>query len=411
MAAASWTPSLGADADKPVRKAGALLKLPKRTLATSASWQARDFVLDSDAGALSYFDAGGGGVPDRCRSAVDLRGASARPLEGKHKGKPHCFVVEAGEQTLTLAAPTADDRDDWVKAVRTAAKKLAIAKHWRGAPAAAAESWPEARRFAPGSKSDGAAESDVAAVQDETLSAVGRMRRQLTGTQEIANATSDTLRAQDEQLHGITRDLDRANSSLKEADKRLDSLESWRIFGGKSKKKGRKAEKLTRRAAERDGAAAASPEAGKKLSSRGSTLDSIDEAPGSGRRLLRRSSSTAGKDLGDRRLSSSSMEGGRRLSRRGSSNVTMGLEGRDDEEKAALQRIAARDEEVNRGLDDLDGLLDALGNQAKAMNTHVRRQSKKLDDVRDELHDAEVGTARVNARARHNVGYYGRPDL
>lgn len=66
---------------------------------------------------------------------------------------------------------------------------------------------------------------------------------------------------------------------------------------------------------------------------------------------------------------------------------------------------------MNRGLDDLDGLLDALGDQAKAMNAQTRRQNRRLDDVRDELAEAEVGTARVNARARHNVGYYGRPDL
>ena len=50
------------------------------------------------------------------------------------------------------------------------------------------------------------------------------MRRQLSGTREIAAATSDTLKQQGEQIEQTTRDLDRMNHELKQADRNLSQL-------------------------------------------------------------------------------------------------------------------------------------------------------------------------------------------
>ena len=56
-------------------------------------------------------------------------------------------------------------------------------------------------------------------------------------------------------------------------------------------------------------------------------------------------------------------------------------------------------------------MLDALGGDARRMNAQVRRQNTRLGVMNEALEESEARTARVNARARHNVGYYGRPDL
>ena len=56
-------------------------------------------------------------------------------------------------------------------------------------------------------------------------------------------------------------------------------------------------------------------------------------------------------------------------------------------------------------------MLDALGGDARRMNAQVRRQNSRLGVMSEALGESEARTARVNARARHNVGYYGRPDL
>ena len=93
------------------------------------------------------------------------------------------------------------------------------------------------------------------------------------------------------------------------------------------------------------------------------------------------------------------------------SNIVDGLEGRDADEAAALDTIRRKDDAVNAGLDEIDSMLDALGGDARRMNAQVRRQNSRLGVMNEALEESEARTARVNARARHNVGYYGRPDL
>ena len=86
-------------------------------------------------------------------------------------------------------------------------------------------------------------------------------------------------------------------------------------------------------------------------------------------------------------------------------------EGRDADEAAALDTIRRKDDTINAGLDEIDSMLDALGGDARRMNAQVRRQNSRLGVMNEALEESEARTARVNARARHNVGYYGRPDL
>ena len=170
------------------------------------------------------------------------------------------------------------------------------------------------------------------------------------------------------------------NHELKQADRNLTQLESWRIFGGKSKRKGRKAEKLAR-----------------AHSSRFPDDDAKEVSPP----RRRRSSNDGSK-------SPASLPSSRKPSR---SNIVDGLAGRDADEAEQLDRIRRKDDTINAGLDEIDSMLDALGGDARRMNAQVRRQNSRLGVMNEALEESEARTARVNARARHNVGYYGRPDL
>lgn len=362
------------DAD-PVRR-GRLKKLTRSaTSRTFDTWQARDAEVDAASGTFAYASN------DKPRKAMTLAGAKARVLEGKFKGKPFVFVVDfASGEPLTLACTSAEDRNMWVRAVKAACKALAIRRHRAGEGLAPDQAWPEARKYKSGEKADRATSRDVDRLQDETLDVVGRMRRQLSGTREVAAATTDTLKQQGEQVEAVTRDLGKMNHELAQADRNLSQLESWRIFGGKSKRKGRKAEKLAR-----------------AHSSRGD--DETGEAKSDSPPRRRRSSRTKEE---------ATPTPPRRPSR---SNVAQGLEGRDVEENAQLDRIRRKDDAVNSGLDEIDSMLDALSGDAKRMNAQVRRQNSRLGVMGEALGESEARTANVNARARHNVGYYGRPDL
>ena len=171
------------------------------------------------------------------------------------------------------------------------------------------------------------------------------------------------------------------NHELKQADRNLTQLESWRIFGGKSKRKGRKAEKLAR--------------------AHSSRFPEDEKEPSKSPPRRRRSSNDGSK-------SPASLPSSRKPSR---SNIVDGLEGRDADEAAALDNIRRKDDTINAGLDEIDSMLDALGGDARRMNAQVRRQNSRLGVMNEALEESEARTARVNARARHNVGYYGRPDL
>jgi len=360
--AEAWEPA-PVDDERRIQKRGTLYKLPRSTSMLSRStWQAREFALDSSDGTLRYYGAG-----DKLKGEVDLRGAAARALPGSLSGRPHCFLIEAaaggGGPALTLSAASAAEAESWVIALRATAKKVGLRDHWKGGARPEARPWPEARR------DENVTADDVDRVQDQTLAAVDRMRRQLQGTSEVARATNDTLRQQEEQMGDVSRDLDRMNHELKVANKNMNRLESWRIFGGGSKKAGSKAKARKKQELKRE------------EERRGPAREFSEDAP----------------SLSERPAS-------RRPSRR---NIAAGREGRTPEEAEALKRMAAKDDAVNSGLDDVDDLLDALSREARAMNAQTRRQNEKLGTIQGQLGDAEARTARVNERARHNVGYYG----
>ncbi len=360
---------------------GRLKKLTRSPASrTFDTWQARDCEVDRASGTFAYASA------DKPRKALTLASAKVRTME-PYKGKPFVFVVDfSSGEPLTLAAPSGEERDKWVRFIKQTAKLLAVRKHRAGEGLNPDQAWPEARRYRTGEKADRASARDVDRLQDETLDVVGRMRRQLSGTREIAAATSDTLKQQGEQIEQTTRDLDRMNHELKQADRNLSQLESWRIFGGKSKRKGRKAEKLARAHSSRF------PEDEKEPS----------KSP------PRRSPPRRRRSSNDGSKSPASLPSSRKPSR---SNIVDGLEGRDADEAAALDNIRRKDDTINAGLDEIDSMLDALGGDARRMNAQVRRQNTRLGVMNEALEESEARTARVNARARHNVGYYGRPDL
>ncbi len=359
---------------------GRLKKLTRSPASrTFDTWQARDCEVDRASGTFAYASA------DKPRKALTLASAKVRTME-PYKGKPFVFVVDfSSGEPLTLAATSGEERDKWVRFIKQTAKLLAVRKHRAGEGLNPDQAWPEARRYRTGEKADRASAKDVDRLQDETLDVVGRMRRQLSGTREIAAATSDTLKQQGEQIEQTTRDLDRMNHELKQADRNLSQLESWRIFGGKSKRKGRKAEKLAR-----------------AHSSRFPEEESSSKSP------PRRSPPRRRRSSNDGSKSPASLPSSRKPSR---SNIVDGLEGRDADEAAALDTIRRKDDTINAGLDEIDSMLDALGGDARRMNAQVRRQNSRLGVMNEALEESEARTARVNARARHNVGYYGRPDL
>ena len=122
----------------------------------------------------------------------------------------------------------------------------------------------------------------------------------------------------------------------------------------------------------------------------------------------RRSPPRRRRSSNDGSKSPASLPSSRKPSR---ANIVDGLEGRDADEAEQLDRIRRKDDTINAGLDEIDSMLDALGGDARRMNAQVRRQNSRLGVMNEALEESEARTARVNARARHNVGYYGRPDL
>ena len=85
-----------------------------------------------------------------------------------------------------------------------------------------------------GPPSGDATAEDVDKVQDDTLAAVDRIRRQLEDSNAVAAQTSETLARQGEQMDDVNRDLNRLHANLQTADKQLDKLERWRASVGSS---------------------------------------------------------------------------------------------------------------------------------------------------------------------------------
>ena len=98
-------------------------------------------------------------------------------------------------------------------------------------------------RGAPRAPSGDATAEDVDRVQDDTLAAVDRIRRQLEDSNAVAAQTSETLARQGEQMDDVNHNLTTLKANLERADKNLDKLERWRLpfWGGKSKKRGENA--------------------------------------------------------------------------------------------------------------------------------------------------------------------------
>ena len=168
---------------------GRLKKLTRSPASrTFDTWQARDCEVDRASGTFAYASA------DKPRKALTLASAKVRTME-PYKGKPFVFVVDfSNGEPLTLATTTSEERDKWVRFIKQTAKLLAVRKHKAGEGLNPDQAWPEARRYKTGERADRASAKDVDRLQDETLDVVGRMRRQLSGTREIAAATSDTLK-------------------------------------------------------------------------------------------------------------------------------------------------------------------------------------------------------------------------
>ena len=154
-----------------------------------------------------------------------------------YKGKPFVFVLDfSSGESLTLATTTSEERDKWVRFIKQTAKLLAVRKHRAGEGLNPDQAWPEARatrpkRSRPRSKRRRPfARRDVGRGRKDAAAALGDTRN--------SGRYFTTLKQQGEQIEQTTRDLDRMNHELKQADRNLSQLESWRIFGGKSKRKG-----------------------------------------------------------------------------------------------------------------------------------------------------------------------------
>ena len=94
-----------------INKAGTLFKLPRGTKVSlfGSPWQERDFVLDGEAGTLSYYGAGQGGFAKHLKGELHLRGGAVRPVEGFLHSRVNCFVIEGfcdGERAVSLSAET-----------------------------------------------------------------------------------------------------------------------------------------------------------------------------------------------------------------------------------------------------------------------------------------------------------------
>ena len=342
-----------------ITKRGSLQKLPRGSrvglsLLGGSPWQERDFVLEGDS--LAYYAPGQGGFAKHLKGELRLAGCGVAACDGFVHGRVNCFkVTTAGGDRgdVVLSAETSAEAEAWIVAVRSAA---------RGAGAAAPAAPRVVLTRAP---SGDATAEDVDRVQDDTLAAVDRIRRQLEDSNAVAAQTSETLARQGEQMDDVNHNLTTLKANLERADKNLDKLERWRLpfWGGKSTKRG---EHAAQGAALRN--------------------DAVEDV--------------AHHDLDEAGAARARARGDRR-------NVTSGLAARDGAEAGALASIAAKDDAIEDGLGGLDDLLDSLGTAAADMNKQARAHNEKLRDMQAGMNDAAVGTARVNERANCNVKYYG----
>ena len=365
-------------------------------------WQERDFVLDVDKGTLSYFKKGFAGDPTEFKGELRLAGGMVAPWDKSLGGQKFVFeltscVHEDGTETpLKLGAPSQHDREAWIIAIRATMKKHGAAgmRHVTALDDALTgrkalgldrdmkeqqrlEAVEEAAHLRQ-EQMDHIEIEDVHQKQDLTLDAVGRIKAQLLDSQELANATGQTLTAQTEQIDAINEDLEKINHNVERADKNFDTLERWRIFGGKSRKKGKKAGKEQRKQISKDNEKFEDKVAAKK-GDLGMEYDRSDS-----------------NDLDRDDLASSGPK---------HQNVAKGLKGRNAEEQAQIDAIAAKDDTINSGLDDIDKLLDVLGDTAKQLGDQTQKHNEKLKLMTGTTDEAQVGVARINERAQYNVRY------
>lgn len=227
--------------------------------------------------------------------------------------------------------------------------------------------------------------------QKKTRRSVRTMEKQLEDTLEIADATQGALDSQGDQLEAVRRDVTAVEGSLKHSNMQFNEFESWRVFGGKSKVLGKKAEKKfqpiersgsnrsrTRQAAAKYGVAVPERPRPRRFAS----------APA---HLRVPSPESVKWELAPSPKSSKA-------------RVAWGLEGRDAEEEDALNVIRNNDDDINRGLDQVDALIDRLADRADVIRRTASEHNDKLDDVAGKVDGVSRGVSRVNARAKHNVG-------
>ena len=130
-------------------------------------------------------------------------------------GEAHVFAVtcsdEAGRTTvLKLAGASEGEMQSWITALRSSSSTEA--KQDEGMSSRAA----------------------IQKTQDDSLEALSRITRMLEDSQAVAVKTGQELDQQAEQLAEIDADLGKMNAAVRRADRNFNSLERWRIFGGKS---------------------------------------------------------------------------------------------------------------------------------------------------------------------------------
>jgi len=396
------------------QKSGPLWKLARgtkpslRTALGSSSWQERDFVLDVDRGTLAYYAKGAAGVAKAYKGQVALAGGLVVAVDDATRKAfafelTGCVDLEGKDRPLRLAATSQPEMDSWLVAIRATIKKHGVSTHaadtTAGGLATARSRLSSAPPRAGGGDDEGGADQhdqrssaashvvaaeDVYAKQELTRDAVARIKAQLADSKELADATAETLAAQGEQIDAVNRDATALNDNVDKADRNFDKLERWRVFGGRSKKKGARAAARAARDAQSSGDGGSPRDAAAPVAvSGGGGLDAAAGGP---------AEASSGKSVADRRRASRT-------------NIAEGLSARDESDQAALDRIATNDDEINAGLDDIDAMLDDLGDTARALGATTKRHNAKLQTMTERVDTASSGVARINERAHYNVRY------
>lgn len=226
---------------------------------------------------------------------------------------------------------------------------------------------------------------DAAAIQEDTLEALERIRMQAAETESLGVTTLEELHEQRRQMDRIMEDGDRVKDQLKTTEQLQNKMSRWALnFNKKAAKKEVKEAALANKLkaevrAERDTNVASS-----------GTLGTV-ESTGSASVVPKHKSAyvVKRKKKNNKNVQPATNKG-----------VAYGVTNVDEETNEDLNRLAETDAVIDRHLSGVGAQLDGLLELTKEMNTEIKAHDRKLDDVSKQVEEVNVKQKVVNSRAR-----------